>query len=45
MYLLDGEIWMKLKKLAKKGLQAIDIKDIYGQVGIGMLLIYCIKNQ
>lgn len=35
---------MKLKKLAKKGLQAIDIKDIYGQVGIGMLLIYCIKK-
>lgn len=43
--LVDSTLWgYTLDFIILKDLQAIDIKDIYAQFGIGLFLIYSIKN-
>ncbi|NLV76097.1 MAG: signal peptidase II [Tissierellia bacterium] len=44
--IMDSALWgYTLDFIVFKGLQAIDIKDIYAQLGIGTLLMYGIKND
>ncbi len=43
--IMDSALWgYTLDFIVFKGLQAIDIKDIYAQLGIGTLLMYGIKK-
>lgn len=42
--IIDSTLWgYTLDFIVFKSLQAIDIKDIYAQLGIGTLIIYGIK--
>lgn len=44
--LIDSTIWgYTLDFIVFRGLQAIDIKDIYAQIGVGSLFVYLIKNE
>lgn len=44
--IIDSSFWgYTLDFIVFKRLQAIDIKDVYSQLGIGFLLMYSIKNK